>query len=229
MLSFILLAGGKGSRAESSIPKQYLNIAGKPLLLHILDRINKIKEIDQVIICCENEYKNKINEMIHNHCPQLPYDLVEGGETRQQSVWNGLQACKRDTVLIHEAARPFVKADEFIKLINDKAENAIYGLDVPFTISKGENEIKGLLNRDELVNVQLPQKFNTIKLRKAFEKAIADRKEFTEDSSLFYTYQSDEVVKILKGSEYNVKVTYPIDFLIGETIYKEYILGQEAY
>lgn len=228
MVSFLLLAAGSGKRIGKSIPKQYLNISGKPLLLHVLDKIERVDKIEQVIICCEERYREKVNLMISNHCPKLSYQLVDGGETRQQSVWNGLRACRNDVVIIHEAARPFVKKEEFEKLIDDVSENAIYGLDIPFTVLKGHKKIEGLLNRDELINVQLPQKFNTNKLKKAFEQALLEQRDFTEDSSLFYTYNPEGNIKVLRGSEYNLKITYPIDFLVGETIYKEYILGQEV-
>lgn len=228
MVSFILLAAGRGTRIEQQTPKQYLTIAGKPLLLHLLDKLANIKEINQLIICCELEYKELVEKMIHNHCPHLPYEIVEGGSTRQQSVWHGLQVCTNDVVVIHEAARPFVKSNEFTRLINDDADNVIYGIDIPFTVLKGQQTIEEVLNRDELINVQLPQKFSTSLLTSAYEQAILDQREFTEDASLFYSYQPTEKVNVLKGSEYNIKITYPIDFLIGETIYKEYILRQEV-
>lgn len=228
MVSFILLAAGKGTRMEQQTPKQYLTIAGKSLLLHVLDKLAKVKEVNQLIICCELEYKEYVEKMVHNHCPNLSYEIVEGGKTRQQSVWNGLQAATNDIVVIHEAARPFVKAKEFIHLINEESSNVIYGVGIPFTVVTGDRHVEGILNRDELINVQLPQKFSTPMLKVAYEQAIVEQKEFTEDASLFYSYHSSEPVSVLKGSEYNIKITYPIDFLIGETIYKEYILGQEV-
>lgn len=229
MVSFLLLAAGSGKRIGKSIPKQFLNISGKPLLLHVIDKVKKIDKINQIIICCEVGYKEKVQSIISNHCPELSYQIVDGGETRQQSVWNGLKVCENDVVVIHEAARPLVKKEEFVLMIDDISENVIYGLDIPFTVLKGNNKIEGLLNRDELINVQLPQKFNTNKLKYAFKQALLEQREFTEDSSLFYTYNPGQNIKVLKGSEYNIKITYPIDFLIGETIYKEYILGQEIY
>ncbi|MBB4823653.1 2-C-methyl-D-erythritol 4-phosphate cytidylyltransferase [Sporosarcina luteola] len=227
MVSFILLAAGKGSRVEQKMPKQYVSIAGKPLLLHVLDKLTKIQEIDQLIICCELEYSGLIDTMIANHYPGLAYELIEGGATRQQSVWHGLQVCKNETVVIHEAARPFVRTKDFLRLIQDEMPNVIYGADIPFTVLKGKEFVEDVLKRDELVNVQLPQKFVTSRLKEAYKKALANKQEFTEDAGLFYTYCEAEKIKVLKGLQYNIKVTYPIDFLVGEVIYREYIVGRE--
>lgn len=227
MVSFILLAAGKGSRTEKKLPKQYASIAGKPLLLHVLDKISKIDEIRQLIICCEEQYKPLIEKMAANNFPDFSYQFAKGGNTRQQSVWNGLKMCENETVIIHEAARPFVKREEFLRLLNDSSANVIYGSEIPFTVLSGKEFVEGILNRNELLNIQLPQKFSASALRKAHAKACENEQEFTEDASLLFTY-SDEKIKVLKGSSYNIKITYPIDFLIGEVIYKEYIAGREG-
>lgn len=227
MISMILLSGGVGSRMENSIPKQYVSLGGKPIIIHTLERLANVREIDEVIICCAAEYKSHIAILIENHCPQLAYKLVLGGATRQESTNNGLRACRNNSVMIHEAARPFVKQEEFERLAQDENENAIYGIEIPFTVLMGREKIEGNLDRENLINVQLPQKFNRRKLMEAFERAYEENKKFTEDASLFYEYNPYEEVKVLKGTVFNLKLTYPLDLLIGETIYKEYVIGSE--
>jgi 2-C-methyl-D-erythritol 4-phosphate cytidylyltransferase len=228
MISLVLLSSGSGSRMENSVPKQYLSLGGKPIIIHTLERLAKVKEIDEVIICCTEEYMEHIARLIENHCPQLKYKLVEGGSTRQESTWNGIQVCENESVMIHEAARPFVKIKEFERLAVEESENAIYGIEIPFTVLKGNEQINETLAREELVNVQLPQKFNREKLMDAFEQAHAQNKKFTEDASLFYEYNPSAAVKILKGTVHNIKLTYPMDLVIGETIYRECVLGSET-
>lgn len=227
MISMVLLSSGVGARMENSKPKQYLSLGGKPIIIHTLERLSNVKEIDEVIICCTAEYKGLIARLIENHCPQLNYQLVLGGDTRQESTNNGLRACKNNSVMIHEAARPFVKQEEFERLARDENENAIYGIEIPFTVLMGRDKIEGNLERENLINVQLPQKFNRQKLMAAFEQAYAEGKTFTEDASLFYEYNRYDEVKVLKGTVFNLKLTYPLDLLIGETIYKEYVIGSE--
>ncbi|MBO1913921.1 2-C-methyl-D-erythritol 4-phosphate cytidylyltransferase, partial [Microvirga sp. 3-52] len=90
MISLVLLSSGSGSRMENSVPKQYLSLGGKPIIIHTLERVAQVKEINEVVICCTEEYMEHIAQLIKNHCPQLNYKLVKGGKTRQESTWNGI-------------------------------------------------------------------------------------------------------------------------------------------
>ncbi|GGE17720.1 hypothetical protein GCM10011571_19340 [Marinithermofilum abyssi] len=128
--------------------------------------------------------------------------------------------------MIHEAVRPFVLREEFERLIHCDEPNATYGLDVPFTVLEGEESIERNLDRDRLIDIQLPQKLDAKKLLAAHQLAAADGTRFTEDVSLYFHY-NHERIRVLRGTEYNIKITRPIDQKIGEIIYKDYILGGE--
>lgn len=132
-----------------------------------------------------------------------------------------------DEVIIHEAARPFVDVEDFNKLIDTPEENVMTGIPIPFTVIKGDAYVSGLLNRAELVNVQLPQKFNTKLLLDVHKKAIAEGKQFTEDASQVYYYNPELKIRIIEGKDYNVKITTPTDMVTGELIYKEYFAGRK--
>ena len=97
----------------------------------------------------------------------------------------------------------------------------MFGVDIPFTVIKGHEYVEGLLTRSELVNVQLPQKFETKVLLDAHEKAEKDGLIFTEDASMVYHYSPDVRIKICKGLEYDIKLTTRMDMLTGEQIYDE--------
>ena len=102
-------------------------------------------------------------------------------------------------MIIHEAVRPLVTVEEFRALIDAADENAMFGIAIPFTVLKGHDYVEGLLERDELVNVQLPQKFDRAKLaRRARGGRDATGATFTEDASLFFDY-AEEPVRILPG------------------------------
>ena len=220
----IFLAGGIGKRMNNPTPKQMLLLAGKPIMMHVLEKIEEVDKIDKVVITCPEDHIDGIRKMISNHNIKKEIECVKGGETRQDSVYNGMMALKGyDTVIIHEAVRPFVSADEFKALVDCEYENAFYGVDIPFTVLEGSSVVTGILERDKLVNVQLPQKFNYDKLLDAHEKARAEGKQFTEDASMFYCYEDDKV-KILQGTHHNIKITNPVDLIVGENIYKEYFL-----
>lgn len=221
--SFILLSGGVGKRMQLDTPKQFLFLAGKPIFIHVLEKIDTIPEIQEVIIPCPAEFLQRTEDIIKDYDFTKPILCIEGGATRQESVYRGLLHAQCEDVIIHEAVRPFVTREDFLRLINAECESAIYGLDIPFTVLQGKEHVEKNLKRDTLVNVQLPHKFPTKRLLYAHECAREDKLEFTEDASLYFHYYQAKIA-ILKGSEYNIKITKPIDRIIAEAIYKETIL-----
>ena len=227
MYSAIILAGGVGSRMGQSIPKQFLALAGKPIILHTLERLEQMDEVDEIIVSCHPQYKELLQMYIAAYMLKKNYIIVDGGETRQQSAYLGVSAAKNDDIIIHEAARPFVSAEEFHALMAEEADNATYGIEIPFTVSiRTDGAITGLLERDQLVNIQLPQKFKKEPLLKAYEQAEADGLHFTEDTSLLFHY-TKKPVKVLEGSPNNIKITNAVDLIAGEQIYKECIIGRD--
>ncbi|WP_245595292.1 IspD/TarI family cytidylyltransferase [Fictibacillus gelatini] len=225
-VSMVLLAGGVGKRMKMNVPKQLLTIGGKPIIAHVLEKIEMIDEIAEVIIPSPENYIEETIMTINDHQFSKPFQVIEGGSSRQESTYKALQHVQHEHVIIHEAVRPFVSKEEFIHLIHCEEENAIYGLDIPFTVLEGKEYIEGNLERDRLVNIQLPQKFNTEKLLAAHEKAHHEMNEFTEDASLYFHYYGENI-KVLEGTEYNIKITKPIDRKVAEIIYKDYVLGRE--
>lgn len=227
MVSAILLAGGSGARMQQSVPKQFLVLAGRPMILHTLERFEKISEINEVIVVCHSQYRDQLEEDIASYALKKKYIVVCGGDTRQQSAYIGLQSASNEKIILHEAARPFVTVQEFEAMIRDEAKTITYGISIPFTVSVTDGEkITGSLDRSTLVNIQLPQKFDRRQLLEAHEKARVDGLEFTEDTSLLYHY-TKEAVKVLKGTSYNVKITDSVDLLTGEIIYREHIIGRD--
>ena len=219
--NFILLSGGIGTRMNNSIPKQYMLLAGKPMIMHILEKIEAINEISKIIIVCADEYCSSINLMLEQYGISKTVEYAKSGNSRQSSVLSGLKKVTTQNVIIHEAARPFVTVEDYQELISANNDNTMIGLDIPFTVLKGHENIEGLLERSELVNVQLPQKFNTKMLLDAHLKAESEHKSFTEDASLLYYYNPDIKIKIIKGKDYNIKITNRMDMLTGEIIYDE--------
>ncbi len=221
MYTLVLLSGGIGSRMQNNIPKQYMLLAGKPMIMHVLEKVDSIESILKIVIVCANEYQSSINLMLDQYGIRKPVVFAPAGKTRQASVLSGLKKVETSDVIIHEAARPFVKIDEYKELIDDPDENAMIGSDIPFTVVEGHEHLEGILDRSILVNVQLPQKFNTKLIRDAHLKAESEGKNFTEDASLLFHYSPKTKIKIIKGKEYNIKVTTRIDMLAGEIIYDE--------
>lgn len=226
MYSVILLSGGKGNRMQETMPKQYLLLAGKPMIMHTIERLDNIAEVDEIVLVCDLSYEEHMKQMLQEYNITKSVVFVKGGETRQASVYNGLTAAKNELVLIHEAARPFVKQSEFQRLIEEEAPNVMYGYSIPYTVLKGEEYVSGVLNRSELINVQLPQKFNKEQLLSAHHEAQARGDVYTEDASMLYDIAQCPI-KVLRGTSYNIKITEPIDLLLGEIIYKNYIINRD--
>ena len=223
----IVLAGGVGKRIGRPFPKQFLLLGGKPLIIHVLEKARAIPEIERVVITCPEAHLEATRELIANHGLGAKFSCIVGGTSRQESVYLGLLALGAlDSVIVHEAVRPLVTTAEFRALIETEDENAMYGIPIPFTVLKGHDYVEGLLERDELVNVQLPQTFHLGKLLAAHEAARRDGTHFTEDAGLFFQY-AGEPVRILPGSDQNIKITVPTDTVTAEAIYAD-VLGRGA-
>jgi D-ribitol-5-phosphate cytidylyltransferase len=222
-LGMVVLAGGIGKRIGRPFPKQFLLLGGKPLLIHVLDKARVIADIERVVITCPEAHLEETRRLVANHGFDDRFACILGGISRQESVRLGLDALADcEQVIIHEAVRPLVTADEFRALIAAEDRNAMFGIPIPFTVLKGHEYVEGLLERDELVNVQLPQKFDRAALAAAHDRARRDGATFTEDASLFHEY-SGESVRILPGSERNIKITVPTDIVTAEAIYADQI------
>lgn len=221
----VVLAGGIGKRIGQPIPKQFLLLGGNPLIVHVLEKARVLPEIERIVITSPASHLDETRQLVANHGFDERFVVIEGGATRQESVYLGVLALEGfDSILIHEAVRPLVAVEEFKALIDAPDENVMYGIPIPFTVLKGHDYVEGLLERSELVNVQLPQKFNAAVLREAHERARADGATFTEDASLFFHY-TGAPVRILPGSDRNLKITVPTDLVIAEAIHAD-VMGR---
>ena len=222
-IGMVVLAGGIGKRIGRPFPKQFLLLGGKPLIVHVLEKARLIPAIERVVITCPEAHLDETRKLIANHGFDERFSCIVGGASRQESVYKGLATLEDcESVIIHEAVRPLVTAAEFRTLIAAPDPNAMFGIPIPFTVLKGHEYVEDLLERDELVNVQLPQKFDRAALMAAHEAARRDDATFTEDASLFHRYAGTPV-RILPGSERNIKITVPTDIVTAEAIYADVI------
>ena len=219
----VVLAGGIGRRIGRPFPKQFLLLGGKPLIVHVLEKARAIPELERIVITCPEAHLDETKQLLANHRFGARFECIVGGASRQESVYKGLLALEgSDSVVIHEAVRPLVTTGEFRALIASPDENAMYGIPISYTVLRGHEYVEGLLDREELVNVQLPQKFDRQKLLAAHEASRAAGTSFTEDASLFFEH-AGERVRILPGSERNVKITVPADIVMAEALYADFI------
>lgn len=216
--SVIIPAAGSGSRFGSAIPKQFLLLRGRPILAHTVERFRSSGRVSQIILCADSAERPRVEEMIAvNGWAEAV--VVDGGETRQDSVLNGLQFISDDEslVAVHDAVRPFFSRATFEGALEAAAE---FGAAVPVTpmvetVHRIEDRfIRGTPDRSELVSAQTPQCFRLGILREALQRAKADGISGTDDAGL--VARCGHSVRIVDGDRFNMKITQPEDLYAAE-------------
>lgn len=221
-VSCIVAAAGKGKRMGMPINKQYALLAGKPVLVHTLEKLPAFKEILVVVAPGEEEYCKKNVLKPYNLGDKVK--VVSGGEERQDSVFNALKSLpsSTDIVVIHDGARPFVSQEVLKEAIEAAAEHgaSITAVPVKDTIKTGNLRefVVDTPPRDLLWSVQTPQAYYYSLIYKAYCKAYDSGFKGTDDASLVERIKHP--VKIIKGSYNNIKITTPEDLVIGEALLK---------
>ena len=216
----VLVAGGTGTRMKSSTPKQFLEINGNPLLYYTVDTFLKAFSDINIIIVLPNEHIENWRTTINNYYPKTDIQLIQGGDTRFQSVKNGLSLIKEESIIfVHDAVRCLLSTALIIRCY----ESAVaFGSAIPAINSKDsvrvvENGISKAVNRDTVKLIQTPQTFRSDILLNAFQNEYNTA--FTDEASVveFAGLQ----VNVVEGEESNIKITHPIDLFIAEKIMSE--------
>lgn len=206
-MEVILLAAGLGTRMQINQPKQFLSINGKPMLAYSLEVFNNMKSITKIILVCQPDHINEYTKIVKDYNIKN-VEIVIGGDTRQESVYNALKSVTSKVVMIHEAARPLI-SKEFVEEIkiafNENVKAIVPVLPVNFTVAIGDEYMEDTLDRSKLKNIQLPQIFCAATLKEVHNKALEEGVFVTEDSMLVHQY--GEKVQFIKGRESNIKIT----------------------
>ena len=214
--NIIIVAGGTGTRMQSSIPKQFIEIKGKPILIHTIEKFIEFDEYINVIVCVHKDYLTDANFMLAEYFPDKNVQTVVGGETRFHSVKNGLNCItnKNDIVGIHDAARPFVSVDTIKRCfeIASIKGNAIPVSPVNESLRLVTNGINKAVSRDDYKIVQTPQCFLVSKIQTAFEQPFTPF--FTDDATVLE--RMDEEIFLVEGNPENIKITNPDDVKFAE-------------
>jgi 2-C-methyl-D-erythritol 4-phosphate cytidylyltransferase len=216
----IIPAAGRGKRIGASIPKQFLEIQGRPLLHHTLTVFASCKLIDYVVLVMPRADVDEVGEDWINKY-KIVQEVVVGGEQRQDSVYNGFNSLEKgtDIVVVHDGVRPFT-TPQMITATVEAAQQygaAITAIPVSDTVKQAaDGFVKQTVSRDGLWRVQTPQAFQYGLLQQAFKKAQKDSYYGTDEGSL--VEYLGERVKIVPGSELNIKITRKEDLVLGESL-----------
>ncbi len=148
--TLLFMAAGIGSRLGAGRPKQFLPLGNETLLTHSLAIAASFPEVTEIVVVGHPDHLDETRAQAESVCLGKDLTVVAGGDPRQESVYLGLLACHREGILLHEAARPFVRREDFRRILDDPAPNATYASPVPFTILEGAENVEGILDRSRL-------------------------------------------------------------------------------
>jgi 2-C-methyl-D-erythritol 4-phosphate cytidylyltransferase len=213
----IIVAGGKGLRMKADIPKQFIELKGKPVLMRTLEVFHRYDASIQLLLVLPVDQLTFWKELCIKYSFNIPHQLVAGGETRYSSVKNGLEAVLGSAlVAIHDGVRPFVSIETIDRCFieAEKHGSAIPVMDLEESIRQITESGNQSVNRMAYKIVQTPQVFTTEILKKAYKQIFSPL--FTDDASVVEA--SGEKIYLVKGNKENIKITTGFDLELAETI-----------
>ncbi|HWB95760.1 MAG TPA: 2-C-methyl-D-erythritol 4-phosphate cytidylyltransferase, partial [Bryobacteraceae bacterium] len=226
-VAVILPAAGLGTRMGRSSAektgtsrKQFMLLDGSPILVHTVRKFAASDRVTEIVVSVRAEDVEWVAELLRGEAPGKPVRVVEGGNSRQESVQNGLRVLDPDTdlVAVHDAVRPFIDLETIGNVIDEATQTgaAIVGIvpvDTVKQVTRAQNaraKIRSTIPRDKLVLAQTPQVFRYNLLQQAFQAARDDGFTGTDESSLVERLEQVEV-SVVPGSDRNIKITKPSD------------------
>ncbi len=219
----LITAAGKGQRMQSEIPKQYLCLGDKPILVHTLQVFEECLAVDGIYLIVPQDQMAMVQkDIVERYQFKKVLKLVRGGKMRQLSVWNGLQAIRSgcSIVVVHDGVRPFISCRLIEQSIEEAQKNgaAVVGVPAKDTVKRIlEGKKVQTLQREEIWLAQTPQSFHFSLLKKAYQKAQQEDILGTDDASLVEGL--GHPITLIKGDYSNIKITTPEDLAWAESFF----------
>ena len=211
----IIVGGGSGSRMLSEVPKQFMLLRGRPVLMHTIEAFHKSDYNPEIIVVLNVDFHQYWENLCVLHNFSIPHQLVKGGTHRFDSVKNGIKAIKtRAIIAIHDAVRPLLSS-QLIDRSFDEAErsgNAVAAIKSRDSVRQNIGTHTVPLDREEIYLIQTPQTFSSEILKKAYKQEF--RNEFTDDASV--AERSGIKINLIDGETRNFKITFPEDIRLAE-------------
>lgn len=225
-VAVIITAGGKGERFGGEMPKQFIELKGKPIIIHTIEKFSNIPSIESIVIPVHSEWFTYTKELISKYDLPKVKDVVVGGKERQDSIYNALQSKSLediDIIMVHDSVRPFIE-EKLVNKIIELTED--YGAVIAGTAPKDpvkeintKGEIQRTIQRNKVSISQTPQSFWKDIITTAYQKA-RDVNYIGSDSSQLVEFLGYKV-SVVEGSEYNIKITTQFDLKLAELIYDQ--------
>ncbi|EAC8501184.1 2-C-methyl-D-erythritol 4-phosphate cytidylyltransferase [Listeria monocytogenes] len=229
-----ILAGGKGTRMGNvSMPKQFLPLNGKPIIVHTVEKFILNTRFDKILISSPKEWMNHAEDNIKKYISDDRIVVIEGGEDRNETIMNGIRFVEKtygltddDIIVTHDAVRPFlthriIEENIDAALKTGAVDTVIEALD---TIVESSNHevITDIPVRDHMYQGQTPQSFNMKKVYSHYQNLTPEKKQILTDACKICLLAGDDV-KLVKGEIFNIKITTPYDLKVANAIIQERI------
>ncbi|MDR1368671.1 MAG: 2-C-methyl-D-erythritol 4-phosphate cytidylyltransferase [Dysgonamonadaceae bacterium] len=215
--SAIIVAGGRGARMGALIPKQFLLLAGRPVLMHTIEAFRQFDPDMQIIVVLPAEQQSFWKELCGKYRFNPPHEVIDGGETRFHSVKNGLTLVPDGVIVgIHDGVRPFVSPEVLTECYKAATINRAAFPVVPVIDSLRRKTPEGseMVDRSEYYFVQTPQVFHSDLIKKAYLQPFSER--FTDDVSVLEA-MGEKAVEV-SGNRENIKITESLDLDLAELL-----------
>jgi 2-C-methyl-D-erythritol 4-phosphate cytidylyltransferase len=216
--SVIITAGGLGKRMGSDLPKQFLVLGGKPVLIHTLELFFKYDPKIEIILTLPNDWRGYWETVIDKYFCRVPHIVVNGGKERYHSIQNALNRCSGSFIAVHDGVRPFVSIETLDRCFSalNQHEAVVPVLKLKESLRQTNETLTNAVDRSNYCLVHTPQCFQAEILRKAYEQDYNAR--VTDDACL--VEELGYKIQLVESNEENLKLTTPFDFLIAETIFQ---------
>ena len=209
--ALVIVAGGRGRRMGSEIPKQYKELEGKAIIIHTLERFIRFDPVMDVVVVVAHAHRNLWDAVATTHSDLSRIRVATGGVTRFHSVRNGIQLIDDDVVVgIHDAVRPFVSLETLERCYSTAYTSGsaipVIDMDESVRMVKGDHSSVHM-DRSALKRVQTPQVFRSEMIREAYDNT--DDHSYTDDASVFESHFGK--VTLVEGNRQNIKITTPTD------------------
>ncbi len=213
----IIVAGGSGTRMGSDIPKQFLLLQSKPILMHTLEKFHNSNA--ELILVLHTDYHDYWKNLCEEFSFKIPHLLVNGGNNRFESVKSGLKQIAQDSIIaVHDAVRPLVKVESIRNafIVASEKGNAVLAVPSKDSLRRVVDGKNNTVVRSEYYLIQTPQVFWYSTLIKSYD--IEFKEEFTDDASVVESM--GEKINLVEGDYSNIKITTKEDLMIAETLMK---------
>ena len=229
----VVVAGGVGRRMGGDLPKQFMTIGNKPIIVHTVEKFVLCKDLEKIIVLTPEDWISHTQDLLNKH---LGNDLmqrvrvIQGGRLRNDTIMNAIDFIEteygldKDTIIItHDAVRPFVTSRIIKENIEAVKKYGATDTVVPATDTIVESEdgdiISHIPERSKMHQGQTPQSFRALELRETYNSLTAEEQEKLTDATKIYVLKG-KPVKLVMGESFNIKITYPYDLEVAETLLK---------